>query len=176
MTGVLGTGPLTLEAALALFDGLDPVGVDEMIGTWAGEEVPTGHPMDGLLAASGWYGKRFVDTETVHPLLFHTADRRAVFPVDPAWLPMGLPVPRSRHLHRVITAGRPLLGTRRPAARLRATEYRGVVSATMVYDAKPINDVFRRLDPTSVLGCMDLRGAPPYFFRLRRDDAATVLA
>ena len=176
MTGVPGSAPLSLDQALALFDGLDPVGVDEMIGTWAGGEVPTGHPMDGLLAATGWYGKRFVDSETVHPLLFHTADRRAVFPVDPAWLPLGLPVPRSPQLHRVITLGRPLLGTRRPAARLRATEYRGVVSATMIYDAKPINDVFRRLDPGAVLGCMDMRGAPPYFFLLRRDDSVPVLA
>lgn len=176
MTGVLGAAPLTLDTALALFDGLDAVGVEEMIGTWAGHEVPTGHPMDGLLAATGWYGKRFVDTETVHPLLFHTADRRAAFPVDPARVPMGLPVPRSPLLHRVITLGRPVLGTRKPAARLRATAYRGVVSATMVYDAKPINDVFRRLDPDAVLGCMDLRGAPPYFFLLRRDDSVRVLA
>lgn len=111
----------------------------------------------------------------MHPLLFHTADRTAVFPVDPARLPMTLPVPRTPLLHRVVTLGRPVLGTTKPTARLRATGYRGVVSATMVYDARPINDVFRRLDADTVLGCMDLRGAPPYFFRLRRDGSATVL-
>ena len=36
-----------------------------MIGTWHGAEMPTGHPLDGLLAASGWWGKQFVDGETV---------------------------------------------------------------------------------------------------------------
>jgi hypothetical protein len=51
------------------------------------------------------------------------------------------------------------------------TEYRGVVSATMCYDALPIHDVFRRLDETTLLGVMDLRGAPAYVFALQREDA-----
>ena len=33
-----------------------------------------------------------------------------------------------------------------PLARLRMTEYRGVVSATMIYDSLPLNDVFRKVD------------------------------
>ena len=40
----------------------------------------------------------------------------------------------------------PLVATSRPAARLRMTQYRGVVTATMCYDAHPIHDVFRRVD------------------------------
>jgi hypothetical protein len=173
----LAAGRVTLDEALDLYDGLDAVPVEFMIGTWAGSEFPTGHRMDGLLTATGWYGKRFTDAETVHPLLFHTPDRRAAFPVDPAFAPVGLPLPANRSYHRLITAIRPVVGTRKPTARLRMTGYRGVVSATMIYDAKPILDVFRRVDDTTVLGAMDLRGdTRPYFFVLRRDDGFRVLA
>lgn len=169
-------GPRTTDEALELFDGLDPVPVEFMLGTWRGAEFPTGHPMDGLLTATGWYGKQFVDADTVHPLLFFTADRKAAFPVNPALAPIGLPLPANRSYHRLITAARPLVGTSKPTARLRMTEYRARVSATMIYDAKPINDAFRRIDDDTVLGAMDLRGADrPYFFTLRRDDGMRVL-
>jgi hypothetical protein len=63
-----------------------------------------------------------------------------------------------------------MLRTDQPKARLRMTEYRGVVSATMIYDSLPINDIFRKVDDHTVLGAMDLRFAPqPFFFILRRE-------
>ena len=68
----------TTADALALFDAAPAVDAAAMIGTWRGAELPTGHPLDGLLAASGWWGKQFVDAETVHPLLFPTGDGGAV--------------------------------------------------------------------------------------------------
>ena len=80
-------------------------------------------------------------------------------------------------LHRLpaakpIAALRPLLRARSAKARLRTTRYRGVDTATMVYDQLPINDVFRKLSDDAVLGAMDLRGeSQPYFFVLRRDDS-----
>lgn len=41
----------------------------------------------------------------------------------------------------------------------------------MIYDEKPINDVFVKLNDDQVLGVMDLKGQPlPYFFVLQRDD------
>ena len=40
-------------AAQELFDSLPPLTVDDMLGRWHGSEVPTGHPMDGMLALSG---------------------------------------------------------------------------------------------------------------------------
>ncbi|GAA4820280.1 DUF4334 domain-containing protein [Actinomycetospora corticicola] len=170
-TTLLARTPVTTDEALALFDSLDPVSVDEMIGQWWGSEFPTGHPMDGLLAATGWAGKRFDSADEVHPLLFWNADRSDVFAVDPALVPMNLPLPsgaRKPWLHKVITLGRPVMGTSKYTARLRMTEYRGVSSATMIYDARPINDVFHRVDASTLLGCMDLRDAAPYFFVLRR--------
>ncbi len=165
-------GEVRTDEALALFDTLPAVTPDEMLGEWRGQEFPTGHPMDGLLGATGWAGKRFDGADRVHPLLFWNADRTATFAVDPIRVPMGLPLPeavRRPWLHRVITLGRPLLATSRYTARLRTTEYRGVATATMIYDARPINDVFRRVSETRLLGLMDHRGdAAPYFFVLDR--------
>jgi GXWXG protein/uncharacterized protein DUF4334 len=170
--GAVGAGRATTGEALELFDSLEPVSVEFMLGTWRGAEFPTDHWMDGLLTATGWYGKHFADSETVHPLLFHTSDRRAAFPVDPALLPMNLRLPTGggRSYHRLITGARPLLKTSRPTARLRMTEYRGVSTATMIYDAKPINDLFRKVSADTVLGLMDYRRfTHPYFFVLHRD-------
>ena len=158
---------MTPAEALTWFDGLAPVTVDEMSGRWRGEVVPTGHKMDPLLPATGWWGKAFEGPEDVHPLLHGAAGRVAV---NPALLPLGLAVHMPPALVRLtFPLIRPLIATRKPSARLRMMEYRGVTSATMIYDAKPICDVFRRIDETSVLGLMDLRGAAPFFFQLTRD-------
>lgn len=37
-------------------------------------------------------------------------------------------------------------------------EYRGIVSATMIYDHLPINNHFHMIDEGSVLGLMDFKG------------------
>lgn len=181
LTDSSSTVPTTTAEALALFDDAPAVPAEAMIGTWHGAELPTGHPLDGLLAASGWWGKQFVDPETVHPLLFPTADRTALWPVNPVLAFSGvgiaarIPALKRRDSSSAITALRPLLRARSAKARLRTTRYRGVDTATMVYDQLPVNDVFRRLDDDSVLGAMDLRGShAPYFFVLRRDDSLPV--
>lgn len=185
---VLPTAPTATEEALALFDAAPAVDAASMIGTWHGAELPTGHPMDGMLELSGWRGKQFVDAETVHPLLFPTADGSALWPLNPtlAFAGLGatgrLPGRHRLPVARGITALRPALAARGPKARLRTTRYRGVDTATMIYDQLPIMDVFRRLDPgaadtpvQAVLGAMDARGSRrPYFFVLRRDDSLPV--
>lgn len=178
LTDVLPDAPTTTEDALALFDASPAVETAFMIGTWHGAELPTGHPLDGLLEASGWWGKQFVDAETVHPLLFPTADGSALWAVNPILAFSGLgvvtrfPGLRRRSHAKTINVASPLLRTRSPKARLRTTRYRGVDTATMVYDQLPVNDVFRRLDDDSVIGAMDLRGSRnPYFFVLTRDES-----
>jgi hypothetical protein len=161
------------DEALAFFDRLPAVAVDEMIGRWRGSGLPTGSPLDGLLEACGWYGKEFADAESVHPLLFRDRSGRPR-PVDPVWIP--LPLLRDyaglARLWPVRTAFgrlRPLLYTNKPKARLRTIEHRGVTTAAMVYDALPIIDVFRRIGPDVVIGAMDMRGLPsPFFFLLER--------
>jgi hypothetical protein len=48
--------------------------------------------------------------------------------------------------------------------------YRDVVTATMCYDALPINDAFRKVDNDTLVGVMDLRHLEePFMFVLRRD-------
>ncbi|WP_019873478.1 DUF4334 domain-containing protein [Sporichthya polymorpha] len=167
----------TAAQAWELFDSLPAVRAEDLRGRWRGRELPTGHPMDGILEASGWYGKQFDDAESVHPLLFAIGgDPDSVFAVDPRRVPVGLAdkVPPS-----LVAKGRGVLGvlrpglrTRRHRARLRNLEHRGVVTAAMVYDHLPIIDVFRRVDETTLLGVMDRRGMPePYFFVLARESA-----
>ncbi|UVO12632.1 DUF4334 domain-containing protein [Mycobacterium sp. SVM_VP21] len=174
--------PTSTAEACEIFDAAAAVDPDFMVGTWHGSELPTGHPLDGLLAATGWWGKQFVDAETVHPLLFPTRDGAALWAFNPvlAFSVLGLatklPALKSRSFLGQINALQPLLRTRSPRARLRTTRYRGVDSATMVYDQAPVNDVFRRLSDDAVIGAMDLRGASrPYFFVLRRDDSLKLI-
>jgi hypothetical protein len=163
--------PMTPTEALAYFDSLDPVDIDTMIGDWRGAELSTGHAMDGMLVATRWFGKSFQSAEVVHPLV-HTGLTGGQYCVNPAMLPMKLGL-RLTWLQPVapLLFGllQPILATRAPKARLRMMEYRGKTSATMIYDAKPIHDVFRKIDDDTVLGLMDHRGdAHPFYFTLTR--------
>lgn len=168
-------GPLTPAEALALFDRLAPVGVDELLGSWRGSSMPTGHPLDGVLERCHWHGKRFEGAEAVHPLVFR-APGGGLVSLEPRWLMPALPlllrwpILRGPLLVGLFTALLPLLTTQRPRARLRLCRCRGVESAAMLYDHAPIIDAFRRLDDDTLLGLMDLRGMEqPFFFLLRRE-------
>ena len=163
---------LTGDQAADLFDSLAPVTIDEILGRWHGSEVPTGHPLDGLLDVSGWYGKEFIDADTVHPLLFGTPGD--LYAVNPKLMPLGaLNRLGDRFPRKLPPGGRSAFRaarTRKPRARLRVVEFRGTSSTAMVYDDLPIIDHFRRLGPDALLGAMDLRGSDrPYFFLLERD-------
>jgi hypothetical protein len=164
----------TTEAALAFFDSLPPIEVAPMIGSWRGKGVETCHPIDGLLERFGWHGKRFTGPDGAHPLIFEQMNG-GVFSVNPAMIPVGFVIRhadlfRHRLAHWLFRAFGVVLRTDQPKARLRMTEYRGVVSATMIYDSLPINDIFRKVDDDTVLGVMDLRFTPqPFFFVLRRE-------
>lgn len=167
-----GTDPAT---ALAFFDSLPAVACEELTGRYRGRELLTGHPMDGLLEASGWYGKQFDDVDHVHPLLFRDKGGD-IFAVEPRKMPLGVAprvpsavVDRSQAAVGVLKMA---IRTRKHRARLRAVEFRGVVSAAMVYDHLPIIDVFRRVDADTLVGVMDLRGSSPYVFVLQRDTSS----
>ena len=43
-----------------LWPQLPTVRIEEILGSWRGGELPTGHPMDGQLEQVGWYGKNFI--------------------------------------------------------------------------------------------------------------------
>lgn len=145
-----------------------------MVGRWRGAGLPTGHPLDGVLEALGWYGKAFMGDGRVHPLLFRTRSG-AVVPLDPRFMPAGAALrwpalARSAPVRLAFAAGRGLLRSRRPAAVLRAVTFRGRRSAAMVYNGRPIVDHFRRIDDDRILGLMEMRGMErPFFFLLTRD-------
>lgn len=165
-----GTDP---ETALAFFDSLPAVTCAELTGRYRGRELLTGHPMDGLLEASGWYGKQFDDVDHVHPLLFRNRGGE-IFAVEPRKMPLGvaprIPAAVVDRSQGAVGALKAALQTKKHRARLRAVEFRGVVTAAMVYDHLPIIDVFRRVDAETLLGVMDLRGSTPYVFVLQRDE------
>ncbi|MGA8010517.1 MAG: DUF4334 domain-containing protein [Thiomonas sp.] len=170
----LNAGRATTEEALEIFDSLGPVEVDFMIGKWTGDGFQTSHPMDGLLEAYHWYGKRFESPEDVHPLVFSTL-RGDVACVNPVFMGPLLRLADRMLMPKLPAAGRlfqlamPLFTTSKSRARLRMTAYRGKPSATMIYDQLPINDVFRQINENSVFGIMDRKGMKkPFFFILRR--------
>jgi len=161
----------TAEEATAIFDQLEPVSLDFMLGQWKGFEITTGHFIEGLLEPSGWYGKLFRNPEEVHPLVMYSQNKRRLFPIDPLLIPLGIKLPRNRLLKMMMVPTRPILKTKRAKARMRMIEYRGKVTGTMVYDQKAINDHFVKVDEHTMLGAMDFKGKPiPYFFVLERDD------
>lgn len=170
---LLKQGSLNTEQAMEFFDDLEPVDVSFMLGSWRGEGLATGHKMDGLMEHYNWYGKTFEDAEKVHPLVFERFSGKRVR-LNPIFFPLKYAA-RSRlsmsglakQVFNLVTY---IVNTRHSKARLRMTEYRGKVSATMVYDQLPINDVFRKIDDNRVLGVMDLKNASrPFFFVLSRD-------
>lgn len=165
----------TREEALAYFDALAAAPLESCLGRWRGYTLRTGHALDGVLEAYGWYGKDLTDADHVDPLLFKKPFGRGVMRVNPAPLPVGLLASHPRLFRpRIVSAAfralSPLLQTTKPRARLRVVEHRGVRTTAMVYDDQPIVDTFREVDANTLLGHMDLRGMrDPFFFVLERE-------
>jgi hypothetical protein len=158
------------KEALEIFDRLEIVHIDFMIGRWKGFEIETNHQMDGLLEATGWYGKLFLNSEEVHPLLFYTKNLTELYSVNPRIIPMHMKLPKSNLVGILMRLAKPGLKTKKAKARLRMIEYRNRVTATMCYDEKAILDHFAKIDEIRVMGVMDLKGVPePYIFILERD-------
>jgi len=170
---ILETQKTTTDQALKLFDELDSCSLEFMMGQWRGYGLHTNHPMDGLLEALDWYGKEFIDSNQVHPLLF--LDRHnQVFKVapNPTLMELSVPLnfPNNNIMKLLFRLGSSLLKTETSKARLRMMEYRNKISATMIYDYLPIHDTFRKVDNNTVLGLMDFKSVKqPFFFVLKRE-------
>jgi|26BtaG_2_1085354.scaffolds.fasta_scaffold00824_8 hypothetical protein len=168
------TQKATIDQVLAFFDSLAAVPIASMLGSWRGSGLETDHPLDGMLESFYWYGKRFRSTEDVDPLVFTKKDG-SLFAINPAMVPLGIVnnppgIASTDAAGLLFKIGSTVLQTNEPAARLRMTEYRGVSSATMIYDRLPINDVFRMVTPDVLIGAMDIRGNDqPFMFVLKRD-------
>jgi hypothetical protein len=128
-----------LEALYELFDSLEAIEPSFMLGDWEGGVFRTGHVGEQQLEVIKWVGKRFHDENDVDPIISRAADG-------------------GREANAVLGK-----------ATLRLVRYRGVSTATMVYDQHPVFDHFRKIDDGLVLGVMDRKGdAFPLFFHLRR--------
>lgn len=132
------TQRVTNPALDTLFDTLDPVEIDEMIGRWNGDVFNNGHILNVLLTNRllRWQGKRFVDENRVQALVMSFLGIRFN-------LPLG-------------------------SAVLRPIRFRGKLSSSMVYSWLPIIDHFRKVDDQTVMGIMESRGKVAVYFYLRK--------
>ncbi len=123
---------------------LEPASIDHMIGDWKGGEFVTGHKMNGKLEKAGWFGKTFASAADVQPLVCLDADGNKFSNVE-----MG-----------------------KGEASLWLEEFRGEVTATMVYDGQPVHDHFKKIDDDAVMGIMNGKGVLDdgryYYFYLER--------
>ncbi|KAJ7263178.1 hypothetical protein B0H12DRAFT_1103588 [Mycena haematopus] len=132
-------GKTSEDAATKLFDQLKPIEPSFLMGEWEGGDFDTGHPVTQALKKVNWAGKMFRTEEDVDPVMAHGEG--------------GKRVPLEEY-------GR---------ARVREIKFRGVVSAAMVYDDRPIIDHFRFVNEDTVAGMMDGKNLPPgYHFHLTR--------
>ena len=84
-------------------------------------------------------------------------------------LGLSITIPKNDALKPFYSSMSKILKTEKSKARVRMMEYRGKISATMIYDYLPINDIFRKVDENIVLGLMDFKGMDkPFFFVLNR--------
>lgn len=175
-------GPIhtTADDALALFDQLAPCQEHILRGLWRGREICTGHPLDGSLANVSWYGKRFDSPTKVHPLVVVDSTGNP-YPLNPAVVPMPLithPVDAPKFVKslapKLMRVLRPVARAHSHGAHLDIINHRGVTTVAMVYDDRPVIDVFRSIDENTVVGCMEYPGMPrPHFFVLQRDNGET---
>lgn len=146
LTELRSTGGRVDPAELdELWAGLAVVRPEELLGTWRGSAFDTGHPAHGLLTALRWYGKRFRSLDDVDPILCRGEDGELV-------------------ANKAAAKG---------GASLWPVEFRGEVTATMVYDGQPILDHFKRIDADTLMGIMNGKGVlhegAHYYFVLERD-------
>lgn len=123
---------------------LSPATLDGMLGEWKGGEFQTGHKMNGQLEKARWYGKTFKSVSDVQPLVCLDADGNKFSNVE-----MG-----------------------KGEASLWLEDFRGEVTATMVYDGQPVHDHFKKIDDNAVMGIMNGKGVRDngkyYYFYLER--------
>jgi hypothetical protein len=123
---------------------LQPTTIDEMIGEWKGGDFPTGHRATGLMRKLGWFGKNFKTARDCQPLVCLDAEGNKYSNVE----------------------------RMKGEASLWLEEFRGEVTATMVYDGAPVHDHFKKIDDAAVMGIMNGKGVLDdgryYYFYLER--------
>ena len=175
LKNILNKENRTLEEAFQLYDKLETIKIEEIIGLWKGSSFPTGNILDGLLEKFNWFGKEFVDKDNVNPLVFLDNQRKR-FNVDPSKIPIGFlnKVKRKEIKNTNLLKNIFLIlkfKTNKSSARLSMIEYLGKISVAMIYDNLPIIDIFRKIDQNTLLGVMDMKSQKPFFFMLKREES-----
>ncbi|SOJ57941.1 hypothetical protein MSIMFB_05422 [Mycobacterium simulans] len=123
---------------------LQPATIDDMIGEWRGGEFVTGHKMNGKLEQAAWFGKTFKSATDVQPLVCLDAAGNKFSNVA-----MG-----------------------KGEASLWLEDFRGEITATMVYDGQPVHDHFKKIDDDTMMGIMNGKGVVDngryFYFYLER--------
>jgi hypothetical protein len=104
-----------------------PATIEDMIGEWKGGGFNTGHRTNGLLGKAKWFGKTINSATDVKPLICLDAEGNKFSNVE--------------------------LG--KGEASLWLEDFRGEVTATMVYDGQPTHDHFKKIDDNTVMGIMN---------------------
>ncbi|MEU0498161.1 DUF4334 domain-containing protein [Mycobacterium sp. NPDC006124] len=115
----------------AFWDTLQPATVDFMIGEWKGGEFDTGHRANGFMTRLNWFGKTFVSASDAKPLVCLDEDGNKFSNTE----------------------------AMKGEASLWLEEFRGEVTASMVYDGAPVHDHFKKVDDNAVMGIMNGKGA-----------------
>lgn len=167
----LKNGTFSIDQVFAIFDDIGSVDVAEISGSWSGAEVNTRHEMQGLLEAIDWVGKVFEDDGNAHPLVLGRKKRFAIKPFRPLLrLALAVPLFRKPFMAPINSLIARCIQTKKTQATLRMINFRGVVSAAMVYDDVPITDFLRKIDDDHLLGIMEFKWVDePYAFLLKRD-------
>lgn len=130
----------------AVWASLPVAHTSDLLGRYQGRAIPTGHPLEKALVRSRWWGKEFRAIDDVSPLLC-LDDAGEIFS-DVA------------------------LGN--GEASLWQVEFRGEVTATMVYDGQPVFDHFKLAGEGLLMGIMNGKGphilfeGAPFYFLLER--------
>jgi hypothetical protein len=106
---------------------LEPATIDFMIGEWRGGGFNNGHRINSLLTRANWFGKTINSPTDVQPIV--CLDENG-----------------TKFSNVKLSKGE---------ASLWLEEFRGEVTATMVYDGQPIHDHFKKIDDTAVMGIMN---------------------
>lgn len=110
-----------------LWAALPTVRAEEILGSWKGSALDNGHPGCAMLIQNPWYGKIFNSLNDAKPLVMYAEDGSLYSNVE-------------------LMNGE---------ASLWNIEFRGEVTATMVYDGQPVFDHFKRVDERTLLGIMN---------------------
>ncbi len=163
---------VTQEEAADFYDSLPAFPIENIYGRWKGREMATGHPFDGVLTATKWYGKYFEDSENSYPLMYQKKNKEFFF-VDPNYLPLEIVQSFSRSfIAFLFPLLLPFICTKESSSIVRSIEYRNYITTAMIYDKKPVIDYFKMVDETTIFAASEMKWNPSLlqFFALYKDE------